>query len=74
MRSLECVGRVADAMFFSLITTCNSFGNEEPFCGRYAVFEGDVQSIEREKLNPNRLKLLLLQRHILDVSELVAPT
>ena len=44
------------------------------FCGRYAVFEGDVQSLEREKLDPNRLTLPLLHRYILDVSELVILT
>ena len=39
--------------------------------GRYAVFEGDVQSLEREELDPNRLKLSLLHWHILAFSELV---
>jgi len=39
------------------------------FCWRHTILEGDVQSLELEKLDPNRLKLL--QRHILDVSELV---
>ena len=41
------------------------------FCVRYAVFKGDVQC---EKLDPNRLKLSLIHRHILDVSELVMST
>ena len=40
-------------------------------CVSYAVFEWDVQSLKREKLDPNRLKLSVLHRHILDVSELV---
>ena len=44
------------------------------FCGLYAVFEGDVQSLNREKLDPNRLKLPLLHWQILDVSDLVMPT
>ena len=44
------------------------------FCGRYAVFEGNVQSLEREKLDPNRMKLPRLHRHILAVSELVMST
>ena len=38
------------------------------------VLEGDVQSFEREKLDPNRLKLCLLHRHILDVLEPVMST
>ena len=41
------------------------------FCGPYAVFEGDVQSLECEKLDPNRMKLLLRHRHKLDVSEIL---
>ena len=44
------------------------------FCGRHAVLEGDVQSLEREKLDPSRLKLSLLHLYILDVSELVMTT
>ena len=44
------------------------------FCVRYAVFEGDVLSLERENLDPNRLKLPLLHRHILDISELAMLT
>ena len=41
---------------------------------RHIIFEWNVQSLEREKLNPNRLKLSLLHRDILDVSELVMST
>jgi hypothetical protein len=41
------------------------------FCVRYAAFKGDVQC---EKLDPNRLKLSLIHRHKLDVSELVMST
>ena len=44
------------------------------FCGPYAVFEGDVQSLECEKLDPNRMKLPLIQRHKLNDSELVMST
>ena len=47
---------------------------EHHFCGRHTVFEWNVQSLEREKLDPNRLKLPLLHRHILDVLELVMST
>ena len=43
------------------------------FCGRHTVLEGNVQSLGREKLYPNRLKLSLFHRHKLDVSELVMP-
>ena len=43
-------------------------------CGRHDFLEGDVQSLEREKLDPCRLKLSLLHRQMLDVSELVMPT
>ena len=43
------------------------------FCGLRAILEGDLQLLEREELDPYRLKLLLLHRHILDVSELVMP-
>ena len=47
---------------------------KQNFCGRHAVLEGDVQPLERDKLDPYRPKLSLLRRHILDVSELVIPT
>jgi len=41
------------------------------FCGCRAILEGDLQRLEREELDPYRLKLPLLHRHIVDVSELV---
>ena len=41
------------------------------FCGRHTFLEWDIQYIEREKLEPKSLKLPLLHRHILDVSELL---
>jgi len=41
------------------------------FCRCHTILEWDVQSLEREKLHPNRLKLPLPYRDILDVSELV---
>ena len=44
------------------------------FCRRHTIFEWNLQSLEREKLDPNGLKLPLLHRHILDVSELVMST
>ena len=44
------------------------------FCGCHAVLEGDVQPLQREKLDPYRLKRPILYRHIVDVSELVKPT
>jgi hypothetical protein len=44
------------------------------FCGRHAILEGNMQFLEREKLDPYRLKLPLLYRHIIDFSELVMPT
>ena len=44
------------------------------FGGRRAVLEWDVQPLEREELDPYRLKLPLLHRHIVDVSELVMST
>jgi len=44
------------------------------FCRRHTILEWEVQFLEREKHNPNRLKLPLLHRHILDVSELVLST
>ena len=47
---------------------------KQHFCRRHTIFEWNVQYLEREKLDPNRLKLPLLQRHILDVSELVMST
>jgi len=76
MHSYECVRRDADAMFFSkrklpLVILADM---KHHFCGSNAVFERDVQSLEREKIVPNRLKLSLLHRHILDVSELVMST
>ena len=47
---------------------------KQHFCRRYTVLEGDFQSLEREKLDPNRLKLPLLHRSTLDVSEFVMST
>ena len=44
------------------------------FCGRHAVLEGDVQQLERVKLDPFKLKISLLHRHVLDVTDLVMPT
>jgi len=44
------------------------------FCRRHTIFEWNVQYLERDKLDPNRLKLPPLYRHILDVSELVMLT
>jgi len=41
------------------------------FCRRHTIFEWNVQSLKREKLDPHMLKLPLLHRHLLDVSELV---
>ena len=61
-------------MFYSFITTGKSCGNEAPLLSASHVLEGDVQSLEREKLHPDRLKLPTLHRHILDVSELVMST
>jgi hypothetical protein len=43
------------------------------FCGRSAILKGDVRPLEREELDPYRLKLPLLHRHILDVSKFVMP-
>ena len=40
-------------------------------CGRHAILEGDVQPLEREELDAQRMKLPLLHRHIVDISELV---
>ena len=44
------------------------------FCGRRSILKRDVQPLEREELDPYRLKLPLLHRHIVDVSKLVIPT
>ena len=44
------------------------------FFRRHAILEWDMQSLEREKIDPNRLKLPLLYRHILDDAELVMST
>ena len=41
------------------------------FCRCHTIFEWNVQYLERDKLDPNRLKLPLLHRHIFDVSELI---
>ena len=43
-------------------------------CGRRAILERDVQPPEREELDQYRLKLPVLHRHIVDISELVKPT
>ena len=43
-------------------------------CGRRAILKGNVQPIEREELEPYRLKLPLLHRHRMDVSKHVIPT
>ena len=52
-------GRDDDTMFYSkkVITLVILAEMKDHFCGLYAVFDGDVQSLEREKLDPNRLKL-----------------
>ena len=47
---------------------------EHQFCWRLTFLEETVKSLEREKFDPNRLKLPLHHRHILDVSELVMST
>ena len=44
------------------------------FYGSHTVFEGDVQSLKREKLDENRMKLSLLHQHIFDGFELLMPT
>ena len=44
------------------------------YCGSRAVFDGDLQPLEREELDPYKLKIPLLNRHIMDISELVMPT
>ena len=44
------------------------------FCGLRAVLEWDVLPLEREELDPYRLKLLQHHRHIVDVSEFVMST
>jgi hypothetical protein len=41
------------------------------FCGRRGILEGDVQPLERKELDPYRLRLPLLHRNIVIVSELV---
>ena len=38
---------------------------------RRAILEGNVQPLQREILEPYRLKLPLLHRHIVDVSKFV---
>ena len=43
-------------------------------CGRSAFLKGDVKPNEREELDPYKLKVPLLHRHIVDVSKLVIPT
>jgi hypothetical protein len=44
------------------------------FRGRHTLLERDVQPLERENLDPYRLKLPLLHRHLVNVSDLVMPT
>ena len=44
------------------------------FCRRHTIHEWNVQTLDREILEPKRLKLLLLHRNILNVSELVMST
>ena len=43
-------------------------------CGSRALLEGDLQPLEGEEIDSYRLKLPLLLRHIVDVSELLMPT
>ena len=43
-------------------------------CGCRSIFNGYVQPLEREELYPDSLKLPLIHRHIVDVSELVMRT
>ena len=44
------------------------------FCGVRAILDWDVQPLEREEIEPYRLKLPMLHRHIVDLSELVMRT
>ena len=56
------------------ITTGNSSGNDAPLLWASCSPRKGRAALEREKLDPYRLKLQLLQRQIVDVSELVMPT
>ena len=75
MHSYECVTRDADAMFhrkkLPLVILADM---KHQICGHHTVLEGDVQSLERENVDPYRMKFPLHHRHILDLSELVMPT
>jgi len=44
------------------------------FCRRRSILKGYVQPVELEELDPCRLKLPLLHRHIVDVSKFVIPS
>ena len=68
-------GRVADAMIYSKKLPLLILAKiKHHLFGRYAVFEGDIHSLEREKLDSYRVTLSLLHRHILYVSEIVMST
>jgi len=61
-------------MFYNFLPLVILAEMKHHFCRLHTIFEWNVQSLEREKLYPNRLKLPLLYWHILDVSELVMST
>jgi len=74
MHSYECVGRDDDAKFYSKnITLVTLAETKNHICGLHAVLDENVQFLEREEIDPYRLKLPLHYRHIVDVSELVMP-
>ena len=47
---------------------------KQHFCVSHAFFEGNVQTLDCEKLDLNRLKISQLHRYLLDVSELAVST
>jgi hypothetical protein len=73
MHSYECF---ADAIFYrsSKLSLVILAEMKHHFCAGRAILEGDVRPLEREELDPYTLKLLLVHRHILDVSKLVLST
>jgi len=71
---MNVLGGMLTQCFIAKITTGKSAETKHHFCRRDAVIEVDVQPLEREELDPYRLKLPPLHRNIVLVSELVMPT
>jgi len=71
---MNVLGGVLTKCFIAKITSGISCGNEAPLLWASCCPRRGREAFEREKLDAYRLKLPLLHRHIVEVSELVMRT